>query len=329
MGKIVNPDGLIRLGIFDDPIDEINALDHCLLTPWGRKVPDLAKKLRYKGFHFWGITTPEIMGGVAVVHLGYLAQTFAYVFHREEGWLEETSQISPMGVGAKIEPYPENPDSRFQSNRMDVQLDKAGIRVKGDTLEFKVEIRETTAVPPLRLCTRAGYRGWSFTRKATPLPVAGTLAARGRTFVLDPEKSFAISDWTGGFLRHNTFWNWAAMATVLDDGRSIGLNLSWGVNETGFTENAFWIDSKMTKVDTVNFSMEDSGQRWRITSSDGRIDLGFVPEGSRGERINLFFVATRFTQYFGRFSGQVITRDDEVVEIKSIPGWAEDHFARW
>ncbi len=329
MGKLVNANGSIRLGIFDDPVDEINAMDHDLLTPLGRKVPGMVKKLGYKRFHFLGITTPEVMAGVAVVHLGYLAGTFAYVFHRDEGWIEETSSRVLPGAGTRIAPYPENPDSRFKNSGTDVRLDKAGVRVRRGSLEFNVDFQETTVLPPLRLCTRAGYRGWSFTRKAAPLPVAGTLAARGRTFVLDPGKSFAISDWTGGFLRHNTFWNWAAMATVLADGRSMGLNLSWGVNETGFTENAFWINSKMTKVDMVCFSRDDSGRRWRITSGDGRIDLGFVPDASRGERVNLFFVATRFTQYFGRFSGRVVTRDNEVVEIDSLPGWAEDYFARW
>ncbi|MEZ4550591.1 MAG: DUF2804 family protein [Desulfobacterales bacterium] len=30
-------------------------------------------------------------------------------------------------------------------------------------------------------------------------------------------------------------------------------DLACGVNETSYTENAFWIDGRMTKVDTVAF----------------------------------------------------------------------------
>ncbi|MCP4115952.1 MAG: DUF2804 domain-containing protein [Desulfobacteraceae bacterium] len=329
MEKIVNPDGSIRLGIFDTPVDEINGLDHLLLTASGRKVPALLKRLLYKGFHFIGITSPGIMAGIAVVDLGYLANTFAYVYHREDKWLEETSSISLLGRGAGIAPFPERPDSLFEKNGIRVKMDHQGVKASADGVNFQVEIPDYSAVPPLRICTRAGYRGWTFTRKAAPVPVSGTIEARGEAFELNPDDSFAISDWTGGFLRHKTFWNWAAIAFCLPDGRSLGLNLSWGVNETGFTENAFWVDSVMTKVDTVSFSKEDAGSTWHVKSYDGRVDLTFEPDSSRGEHVNALVVATAFTQCFGRFHGRLRTRDDEVISIDGVPGWTEDHFARW
>lgn len=329
MEKIVNPDGSIRLGIFDSPVDEINGQDHRLRTTSGRTVPAFVKRLLYKGFHFIGITTPGIMAGIAVVDLGYLANTFAYVYHREDKWLEETSTISLLGRGAGIAPFPEQPSSSFKKNGIRVCMDHQGVEASADGLEFRVGLSDFSAVPALRICTRAGYRGWSFTRKASPVPVSGSIRARGETFDLNPGESFAISDWTGGFLRRNTFWNWAAIAFCLPDGRPLGLNLSWGVNETGFTENAFWVDSVMTKVDTVSFSKDDAGSTWQISSYDGRVDLTFVPDSSRGEHVNALVVATAFTQCFGRFHGRLTTRDNDVISIDGVPGWTEDHFARW
>jgi len=208
-------------------------------------------------------------------------------------------------------------------------MDDQNIKAACGNIKFMVRLDDFKAVKPLRICTRAGYRGWSFTRKAAPLPVSGRVEVAGQVFELEPGNSFAISDWTAGFLRYNTFWNWAAIASRLSDGRTIGLNLSWGVNETGFTENLFWIDSIMTKVDTVSFSKDESGLNWRIRSHDKRVELEFKPQGSRGEHVNALVVATRFTQYFGRFTGRLITRDKEVVSIDNIFGWTEDHFARW
>jgi hypothetical protein len=59
-------------------------------------VPDRVKRWLYKGFHFMGIISPDIMAGVAVVCLGYVATAFAYVYHRDEGWLEETSELKAV-----------------------------------------------------------------------------------------------------------------------------------------------------------------------------------------------------------------------------------------
>jgi hypothetical protein len=141
----------------------------------------------------------------------------------------------------------------------------------------------------------------------------------------------ALMDWTCGYMRRKTCWNWAASAATLPDGRSFGLNLSCGVNETSFTENAFWIDGAMTKVDTVNYLFEahDLMKPWIITSFDKKIDLTFCPEASRGEKINTGFVASRFNQLIGMFEGTLTTDSGEMIQIKRCPGFTEDHYAKW
>ena len=60
----------------------------------------------------------------------------------------------------------------------------------------------------------------------------------------------ALIDWTAGYMRRHTYWNWTATACRLPDGRILGLNLSCGVNETSFTESYFLLDGQMTKVDS-------------------------------------------------------------------------------
>jgi hypothetical protein len=141
----------------------------------------------------------------------------------------------------------------------------------------------------------------------------------------------ALVDWTGGFMRKNTYWNWASTACMLPDNRTFGLNLACGVNETSFTENAFWIDNKLNKVGSVNFLFKDNNlmRSWYITSSDDKINLKFTPEVSREEKTNAIFIASRFSQIAGLFNGTVTTDEGEAIIIKDCPGWTEDHYARW
>jgi hypothetical protein len=159
----------------------------------------------------------------------------------------------------------------------------------------------------------------------------GRLTCGGKTWVLSSPETLALVDWSAGFMRRNTFWNWAAIASPLPSGRTFGMNLAAGVNETGFIENAFWIDNTMTKVDTVNFKFDpdDLMKPWRITSYDKKIDLEFFPENKREEKTNAIFLASRFTQFMGCFKGTVTTDNGDCTVIDSLPGYAEDHYARW
>ncbi|MFH1152233.1 MAG: DUF2804 domain-containing protein [Pseudomonadota bacterium] len=332
MKKLIREDGSVGFGLYQEPVDEINFQDYMLLTPSGRTVPGVLKRLRYKTFHFMGVSGPGFMAGFAIVDLGYLASGFGYLYDVATHTLNEKSCLTlPLKQRVLIRPTPECPFSRFSQGALSMEMDHQGIRVDSGNLCADITLVISGKDAPLRLCTRTGYTGWSFTRKSLPLSVEGTIKSKGRAYDLGRGESFALTDWTGGFLRRKTFWNWAAISTALGDGRTLGLNISWGVNETGFTENAFWINGSMEKVDMVCFSStpDGSGDQWRITSFDGKVALDFTAEGSRGERINAGVIASSFTQYFGRFSGYLNPTQGDPVAIQGVPGWFEDHYAKW
>ena len=69
MNRLVNPDGSIRFGIYDDVVEHVNYEDYHLETPMGRIVPGFLKKLKFNQFHFLGIIGPEVMVGMTVVGL--------------------------------------------------------------------------------------------------------------------------------------------------------------------------------------------------------------------------------------------------------------------
>jgi hypothetical protein len=329
MDKLVAKNGAIDFGLISEPVDRINYLDFNLRSPLGRKRPLWLRKLLFKQFFFVGLNSPQISAGVAVVDLQYVANAFCYVYDRQKKDFFEIN-LTTLPFRAHIPPCPEEARAEFQTSGMHIKTSREAVWVKAADCEWHLQW-SWAGLSPLRLCTRTGYSGWTYTQKTAPLPLSGYVRRSDRNYDLSPETCLGVTDWTAGYLRRNTFWNWAASAGRLSDGRSFALNCSCGVNETEATENVVWIEGVQMKIPHVKFyyNAVDLSDQWRIISSDGRIDLEFIPVTSRAENVNAILVATRFTQLIGHFSGVVVDDNGERVDIINCPGWTEDHFARW
>lgn len=329
MDKLIDKNGCIDFGLFHQPVGLINYLDYALKTPLGRSRSGLFKKMMFKQFSFVGLDAPEVMAGVAVVDLKYAANAFFYVFDKADRSFVETKKTT-LPFTADIAPEPDSGQARFKAKNLDITIDVDGLKAAGKNVELEAVLCRQAALP-LRICTRTGYTGWTYTQKTAPIPVSGKLSVNGRDYLFSTDSCMAITDWTAGYFRRQTFWNWAAAATVLPDGRHFGMNFSCGVNETEATENIFWIDGKQVKVDNVKFQRHvgEGEDRWHITSADGRVDLFFVPVSARREHLNAWMVASRFTQFLGYFNGRLGDATIGEVELEDCSGWAEDHFAKW
>ncbi|WP_250162269.1 DUF2804 family protein [Psychrobacter sp. WY6] len=100
-------------------------------------------------------------------------------------------------------------------------------------------------------------------------------------------------------MRHKTNWFWSCINSYLPDGRHFVLNLAMGVNETGVSENACWLDGQIYYLPPVMFvrdglnlpaneqddtakTIDNTRQPWRIYHqnlgwSNVDIDLTFTP----------------------------------------------------
>jgi hypothetical protein len=330
MEKLVDEKGSVRWGFYPEPVKRVNYEDYPIETPTGIRYPRLLRKFLANQFHFIGIVGPEFIAGIGVVDLKYLSNGFFYLYDRSTGKITETKSLSVLPSSSSIDPFPESPRSTFKAGSLGIEIRRESLHAAGKGIALDIAFDQGQA-SPLRICTRAGYRGWVFTQKTSPIRVKGSVTVGGRQHDLSSPSYWALSDWTCGHMRRETCWNWAATSFSLGDGRPLGMNLSCGVNETSFTENAFWVNGTMTKVDTVDFSFDNADlmKPWRITSADRKVDLSFRPEAQRGERINALLIASRFTQLFGVFEGTLVSDDGEVVRLDGCPGFAEDHFARW
>jgi len=328
--NLIDKSGAVKLGIFKDTIDNVNYEDYEFRSPMGLAIPKFLKKYAPNQFHFLGIMGPRFIVGMAVVDLKYLSNGFFYIYDREGRDLKETKKTLLGNKHVLIEPYPGRGKSLFDSTGLHIEMDRGRITAKGKDIELDITM-DLSQVAPLRICTRNGYTGWSYTQKTVPISIYGELAMHGKHFSLSSPDYFALTDWTCGYMRRHTFWNWAAAASAFDDSRTFSMNFACGRNETRVTEHAFWVNSVITKVASMacNSDSHDLYKDWHVTSFDGKVDLTFHPATMRSENINAFAVASKFSQFVGSFDGKLITDTSEIIELKECPGYAEDHFARW
>lgn len=335
--RLVDASGNVRLGVFHEPILEVNHRDFDLRTPLGRRAGRLRRHFGYKRFQFLGALSEELVFGCALADLRLAGTAFVHLLDPATGRSEHRSFRRPLGRGFRLDDLPETGRARFRSGRRRIEMDaterpaQRALRVSfpgGIAIDARFH---EDALEPMRLCTRAGAAGWAYARKTAGFPVSGTVAWAGRRYDLRRIGACGHADWSAGYMRRHTFWNWGCLAGTLADGRRAGLNVSCGVNETSFSENCFWVDGRLHPLDGVHFAYDrdDLEKPWRLSSRDGRLALEFHPQGRHDERLQAWIAASAFHQLVGRYHGRLETEAGERVEIDGLLGYAESHYAKW
>jgi len=337
--RLIDAAGNVRLGVFAEPIHEVNHRDCELTDPFGSPVGRLRRHFAFKQFQFLGALSEQLVFGCAIADVKYVATAFVYFYEPATRRLSEYSFKLPLGIGARLDQRPEDGTASFRSGKNRIVMSgstsprerKLTIHLASGVFAEALFSEEDPPMHPMVICTKAGAEGWVFARKTAGLGVTGTVHWDGAKYNLDEIGAYGHHDWSAGYMRRHTFWNWGCLAGRVADGRVVGLNVSCGVNETSFTENCFWVDGHLHKLDTVYFDYDhnDLTSTWRITSFDGRLRLEFHPEGKHVERINAWIVASNFNQLFGRYRGSIETAARDRITIDGMLGYVESHYAKW
>jgi hypothetical protein len=334
-GALIGIDGRPCFGIYREPLTSLNLDD---FRPYGAKdsassAKSRILKYRIKRWEYLGVCNNDIIFGIAVVQLGYMCNLFAYLFDRRSARISEYNIITPGGGAAIFEGTSLTGGITFESGKTAIRMtsDPETIAVEGSIKgELSVSLSFRKYQEPLVCLTRVGLKGFNYTHKEAGIPVRGTIRHKGVSWDVQEEQSFGVRDFTLGYLARQTFWNWASGGGMDKEGNRIGFNLVQGVNETGFTENAFWVNGRAIKTDVVDFRYDDLDllKPWHIESNDGRVRLQFLPEGKRSANIHAGLIVSKFHQPFGRFEGTL--RDgDQVYELQNVSGFTEEHYAKW
>ncbi|MBI5505349.1 MAG: DUF2804 domain-containing protein [Deltaproteobacteria bacterium] len=337
--RLIDPSGEIRLGIFAEPIGEVNYREYALLGPLDRPRGPLARHFGFNQFQFLGGLSDSLIFGCAIADMKIAATAFLYFYEPTTRRFAHFSFKTPLALGCHFDQRPEDGTATFswrgnavtmrataapQQRHLRVDL-AGGVRVNATFDESQPRIA------PMAICTCAGAGGWVFARKTAGARVSGTVQWEGRSIDLASLAMLGHNDWSAGYMRRETFWNWGCLAGRLADGRIVGMNISCGVNETSYTENCFWVDGALETVSIAAFEYDrrDLMKPWKLRTSDGRVDLVFTPEGRHAEKINALVLASNFNQLFGRYQGRFVTAAGETLRIDGQLGYMERHYAKW
>ncbi|RJX27509.1 MAG: DUF2804 domain-containing protein [Acholeplasma sp.] len=153
--------------------------------------------------------------------------------------------------------------------------------------------------------------------------------------ILTFKDAYGVLDWGRGVWTYKNTWYWSSMSGIYQ-GKKIGFNLGYGFGDLSkATENMLFYGDKTYKLNDVIFNIpqkegkDDYLSPWTMSSSDGAIQLEFVPILDRFSHSNVLIIESRQHQVFGKFSGIFKVNDQEVIEIKNMIGFAEKVFNRW
>ncbi len=337
MNKLINlSSGQPKFGVHTQPIEEINWQDFNYCNHFDKPHNKLKKRLNFNQFQFVSLTSDTFIMGLAIIDIKISSLAFWYLYDLKTQAYIEQSRIQFIPSKTQIEVYPTKGKAHFKAAGLEISIDASQVNKRHIELKSSKGVCLNACIDtpmdyqPLQVCTRAGYKGWVFTQKTPALETTGSLIYKDQQIDLQAINTLGNVDWSAGFMRRHSFWNWTSIAAFLPDNRRLGLNLAAGVNETGYTENALWLNGKLIKLDMARFDFNRFNQQanWHISSSDGCIDLLFSPLGVRTEKRNFLISASNFRQFFGTFSG-TISLPNEQIKIDKLMGFCEDHYAKW
>lgn len=279
--------------------------------------------------------TPDMVFGCALIRLGLVNMAFAYVFDKESRQFSEWSSLSPLDAHLQMDTRPEG-QTRYRKGQLELVSHRDAnahrLTFTIDAMRHGEVLIDIADQDLLALCSPIANTGFAYAQKAPGMPVSGRIVWNGKCYDIDPVSAGSCHDWTAGFLRRETFWNWLYVTGRLPDGRSLCLNVSCGVNETSFSENGYWLDGRFTPLALVVFEYDKSDPAsadWTVRSAEGALSVEFKPEGAKKEHLNHWVMSSRFTQCFGGVSGVLITPEGERLDLGNCYGWCEDHYAKW
>ncbi len=289
---------------------------------------------RLKEWSYLSLATETHFVAFAVVQLGYVANLFCYVVDRRSHAFWQTEALAPLGRGLLFAESSLHGTTIWQrgENHLEITAIPSGWRatlalnLAGKWLRGTAEIASGEG---LALVFPLAPKRVAYTHKDAGMRADVRLAFADQPL---PHEGLATLDWTRSAALRTTCWNWASVATRLDDGRRFGLNLSARVYDDAAgasMENAVWLDGKLHLLGGVTFALPASpaAEIWHVRG-DG-VDLAFSPVGARQQSVNLGVVRSRFVQPFGHFAGTVQLPTGEALTIPPSFGVVEDHVAVW
>lgn len=299
-------------------------------------------RLRLKEWDYYGVIARDFFFSATVSNIGYAGVMFVYFIDFQNKSMKEETLLIPFGKGCRLPRSSESGDIHFhhkdvrisfvrQKDSRHITVDWPGFN-RGEGISADITAHQPPTTESIIVSTPIGKKRFYYNQKTNCMPTEGTIAVGEREYHITCKDSLTTLDWGRGVWEYSSFWNWASASGFLPTGATMGLNLGMGFGDLSFaTENCFFIDGKMTKLDRVQFTYDTSNylKPWYFSSNDGKLELTFQPFFDRVAGTNIVIIKSKVHQLFGTYSGTVMTDAGEKIPVQGLIGWAEEHKARW
>jgi hypothetical protein len=298
--------------------------------------------LRIKRWDYYAVFTPRGFFSATIADLGYAGNLFVYAMDFKNRELHEQGLVIPFGKGIELSRNSTEGNSHFKNEKVSLDFRVEDTRRKisvtwpgfhsGRGIQADIILNCPPEYESMSIVIPIGRKRFYYNRKINCLPASGTIQYGNRIETLDPATCAGSLDWGRGVWEYQSYWNWASSSGFLPDGRSIGLNLGCGFGDLSKAgENALILGNHIHKLEQVKFDYTtgDYMKPWKFSDTDGRLNLTFTPFKERITRTRLVIINSEVHQMFGHYNGKIVTDDGEVIWIKDLIGFAEEHHARW
>ncbi len=285
---------------------------------------------RRRRWYYVAAADTQVGAGAAVVDLAVVAVAFAWA--NLDGDVITWERRFPLGRGAWVGPTPRGGAGCRTRRGETILLDADGglhldLTIAGERL--RADVHAVAGTPAVAVTPTPGG-GWNTTQKEAGQRVTGTVSLGTLTFDLD---GGGWRDWTSGRQDRHTTWRWAAGAGRIGQ-RTVGINVSTGMNGAGPGEDVVWWDGAPypLAVDELTPTGDDPAGPWRVAGHDDTVGdwtLDFDPQGVRSASENLIVMRSRYVQPIGTFHGTLPTPEATLARVAAMPGVTEDHEAVW
>jgi len=300
------------------------------------------QRFRIKRWDYYAVFTPHRFFSATIADLGYAGNIFVYTLDFASKDLYEEGLVIPFGKSIRLPRNSHSGETTFSNHKATLTFsageNKRRIFVDwpgyNNNRGIKAEIALTcpAAHESMTIVIPIGQSRFYYNRKINCMPAEGYIRYGTEREELNPAQCLGSLDWGRGVWNYESFWNWASASGYHSNGRTVGLNLGCGFGDLSqATENCVIVDGRIHKLDQVRFdySSGEYMRPWYFTDNEGRLSLTFTPFRERVATTALGVVNSEVHQMFGHYAGRITLDDGELLEVKNLVGFAEEHRARW
>ncbi len=291
---------------------------------------------REKRWIYVAVASEDAFVAVAIARFGYASTCFGYVLDARTMRMAATASVlGPPGACHVQDRMSDGPLATFRFPGARAEIERAAgsptysVHAELSGFELHASFDTTEAPPAITAIAAVGAsedRLVNTTEKRALLRVRGELKIGGQRRPL--VNALGGYDYTNGLLARRTMWRWAFALGRAKSGERVAFNLVQGF--VGEPECAAWVDGEVFPLREGRFAFDPDQPlaEWRVSTADGAVDLRFKPGGMHADQKNLGFVASRFVQPAGVYSGTLRVGGRELV-LDGVLGVTEDQDVLW